>query len=115
MRHLADAPASAMEFLFIQMMLRGAAEGYRWFNLGMAPFSGSETHPLAPLWTRIGALLFQRGGEFYNFQGLRRYKEKFDPVWRPRYLATPGGLILPQVLANVGSLVARGLTGIVRK
>jgi len=115
MRHLADAPASAMEFLFIQVMLRGAAEGYRWFNLGMAPFSGIETHPLAPLWNRIGALLFQRGGDFYNFQGLRRYKEKFDPVWRPRYLATPGGLILPQVLANVGSLVSRGLTGIVRK
>ena len=115
MRQVEDAPPSAMEFLFIRMMIMGATDGYRWFNLGMAPFSGIETHPLAPLWSRIGALLFERGGDFYNFQGLRRYKEKFDPVWRPRYLASPGGLQLPRILANVGSLVSRGLTGIVRK
>ena len=115
MRHVADAPPSVMEFLFIQMMLRGAAEGYRWFNLGMAPFSGIETHPLAPLWSRIGSLLFERGGDFYNFQGLRRYKEKFDPEWRPRYLASPGGLHMPRILANVGSLVSGGLSGMVRK
>jgi len=115
MRHSEDAPPSAMEFLFVQLMLWGAAGGYRWFNLGMAPFSGIETHPLAPLWNRIGALLFERGGEFYNFQGLRRYKEKFDPEWRPRYLASPGGLQLPRVLADVGSLVSGGLSGIIRK
>lgn len=115
MRHSEDAPPSAMEFLFVQLMLWGAAEGYQWFNLGMAPFSGIETHPLAPLWNRIGALLFERGGEFYNFQGLRRYKEKFDPEWRPRYLASPGGLQLPRVLADVGSLVSGGLSGIIRK
>lgn len=115
MRHTEAAPPSAMEYLFIQLMLRGAADGYAWFNLGMAPFSGIEAQPLAPLWNRIGALLFERGGEFYNFQGLRRYKEKFDPEWRPRYLASPGGLLLPRVLANVGSLVSGGLSGIVRK
>jgi phosphatidylglycerol lysyltransferase len=115
MRHSEDAPPSAMEFLFVQFMQRGAAEGYQWFNLGMAPFSGIETHPLAPLWNRIGALLFERGGEFYNFQGLRRYKEKFDPEWRPRYLASPGGLQLPRVLADVGSLVSGGISGLVRK
>ena len=115
MRHREEAPPSTMEFLFVQLMQRGAADGYQWFNLGMAPFSGIETHPLAPLWNRIGALLFERGGEFYNFQGLRRYKEKFAPEWRPRYLASPGGVLLPRVLADVGALVSGGLAGIVRK
>ncbi|MFT3831180.1 MAG: bifunctional lysylphosphatidylglycerol flippase/synthetase MprF [Opitutaceae bacterium] len=115
MRHVEEAPPSTMEFLFIRLMLTGAAEGYRWFNLGMAPFSGIETHPLAPLWNRIGALLFERGGDFYNFQGLRRYKEKFGPQWRPRYLASPGGVQLPRILASVGSLVSGGLAGMVRK
>jgi phosphatidylglycerol lysyltransferase len=41
--------------------------------------------------------------------------EKFDPVWRPKYLASPGGLILPRVLADVGSLVSGGLVGLIRK
>jgi phosphatidylglycerol lysyltransferase len=115
MRERLDAPPGVMDFLFVRLMLYGTADGYRWFNLGMAPFSGIERHPLAPLWNRIGALLFRHGEHFYNFQGLRRYKDKFNPVWRPRYLASPGGLTLPRVLADVASLVSGGLSGIIRK
>jgi phosphatidylglycerol lysyltransferase len=115
MRHVSDAPAGVMDYLFIGLMLRGKAEGYRWFSLGMAPFSGLVQNPLAPLWNRLGALLFRHGEHFYNFQGLRAYKEKFDPDWSPKYLASPGGLILPQVLAQVAALVSGGLVGLVRK
>ena len=78
-----------MDYLFVELMLWGEAEGYRWFNLGMAPLAGLEDRALAPLWNRLGALLFRHGEHFYNFQGLRQYKEKFDPVWEPRYLASP--------------------------
>jgi phosphatidylglycerol lysyltransferase len=45
---------------------------------------------------------------FYNFQGLRAYKQKFDPEWEPRYLAYPGGLRLSRILADVAALVAGG-------
>ena len=48
------------------------------------------------------------GESLYNFQGLRAYKDKFDPAWEPRYLAYPGGLHLPRVLANVSALVEGG-------
>jgi phosphatidylglycerol lysyltransferase len=115
MRHLPDAPAGAMDYLFIHLILLAKEEGFRWFNLGMAPFSGIEQHPLAPFWNRMGALLFRHGEHFYNFRGLRQYKEKFDPVWEPKYLASPGGLILPRVLANIGALVSGGLSGLIRK
>ena len=77
----------------------------------MAPLSGFTTHALAPRWNRFGSLLYRHGEHFYNFQGLRQYKEKFDPEWRPRYLASPGGLALPRILANVASLISRGLKG----
>ena len=43
----------------------------------------------------------------FSFQGLREYKEKFDPVWEPRYLASPGGLRLPRILADVTTLINR--------
>jgi phosphatidylglycerol lysyltransferase len=81
----------------------------------MAPFSGLESRALAPLWTRVGALMYRYGEHFYNFQGLREYKEKFDPVWEPRYLASPGGLALPRVLTSVAALISGGIKGVVAK
>jgi phosphatidylglycerol lysyltransferase len=115
MRYTPVAPPGVMEFLLIELMLWGRENGYRRFNLGMAPLSGIEDRSLAPLWNRVGALLFSRGEPFYNFQGLRQYKEKFDPIWEPRYLASPGGLVLPRILTNVASLISGGLAGVVTK
>jgi phosphatidylglycerol lysyltransferase len=115
MRYSADAPDNVMEYLFVQLMLWGKANGYAEFNLGMAPLSGFENRHLAPLWSRAGALMYRHGEHFYNFRGLRGYKEKFDPVWRPKYLASPGGLVLPRVLANVTALISGGLRGVVAR
>ncbi|WP_434299681.1 bifunctional lysylphosphatidylglycerol flippase/synthetase MprF [Corallococcus exiguus] len=115
MRYQPGSPHGAMDFLFTSLMLWGRGQGFLRFNLGMAPFSGFEARALAPMWNRLGALLFRHGEHFYNFQGLRQYKEKFRPDWAPRYLASPGGLALPGVLAGVASLVSRGLGGVVAR
>jgi len=114
MRQVESAPKNAMEVLFVQLMLWGAEQGYERFNLGMAPLSGLEASPLASLWSRLGRVVYRRGEAFYNFQGLRAFKEKFHPVWEPRYLAYPGGLSLPGVMADVSALVAGGYTRIFR-
>jgi phosphatidylglycerol lysyltransferase len=74
----------------------------------MAPLSGFEHSPVAPLWNRLASFLYTHGEAVYNFQGLRAFKDKFDPVWAPRYLAYPGGLRLPLVLADVSALIAGG-------
>jgi len=108
MRFAHDAPRDVMEALFVSIMTWGKAQGYRWFSLGMAPLSGFETSPVAPLWHRLASFLYAHGEAVYNFQGLRAYKDKFDPVWEPRYLAYPGGLRLPRVLADASALVAGG-------
>jgi phosphatidylglycerol lysyltransferase len=115
MRHLPDGPSGIMDFLFIEMMVWAKAEGYRWFNLGMAPLSGLQNRRTAPLWSRFGAMVFGRGERFYNFRGLHRYKDKFDPEWEPRYIAVGGGIALPLALANVASLISGGLGGVVRR
>jgi phosphatidylglycerol lysyltransferase len=115
MRYGADAPPSAMDALFAELMVWGREQGFRWFSLGMAPLSGFEHHRLAPLWNRLGALLFRYGEHFYNFQGLREWKEKFDPVWEPRYLAAPSALAVPIVLTRVASLVNAGIGGAIAK
>jgi len=115
MRYSPDAPPGLMDYLFVELMQWSKAQGYRWFNLGMAPLSGLQSRRQAPLWNRFGALIFGRGERFYNFQGLHRYKDKFDPEWEPRYLAAPGGIALPVVLTNVASLISGGLSGVVRR
>ena len=115
MRHLPDAPNGTMDFLFTELLLWGRQEGYRWFNFGMAPLSGLDMQADAPLWHRVGNFVYRHGEHFYNFHGLRRYKQKFDPVWTPLYLASPGGIALPAILIDVTALIAGGVTGIVRK
>ena len=108
MRYHRAAPRDVMEALFVHLMQWGKQQGYHWFALGMAPLSGFEQSPVAPLWNRIGAFLYDHGRAVYNFQGLRAYKEKFNPIWEQHYLAYPGGLRLPRILADVSALVAGG-------
>ena len=115
MRYLPGSPHGTMDFMFLQLILWGKQEGYRWFNLGMAPLSGMGEQELAPLWNQVGAFLFRHGEQFYNFRGVRQYKEKFDPVWEPKYLASPAGIALPRILASIGILVSRGIKGVVGK
>lgn len=108
MRHRSLAPRGVMDYLLVELMLWGKQAGYRWFNLGMAPLAGLEGGPLSPLWDRAGAFLFRHGEHFYNFEGLRAFKAKFDPVWSPRYLACPGGAALPFILADIAFLIYGG-------
>ncbi len=115
MRFQPDAGGSVMDFLFAELMLWGRARGFRWFNLGLAPLSGVEPHAFAPAWNRVAALLFRHGELFYNFEGLRSYKAKFDPVWEPRYFAVPGGLATPRILGDVASLTSGGWRGLIGK
>jgi phosphatidylglycerol lysyltransferase len=115
MRHVKSAPNSIMEYLFLELMLWGKEQKYERFTLGMVPLFGLERRRLAPLWSQAGALLFRYGEHFYNFQGLLRFKAKFEPVWEPRYLAAPGGFALPRVLRDVTLLISGGVSGLVAK
>jgi lysylphosphatidylglycerol synthetase-like protein (DUF2156 family) len=108
MRSRPDIPKQAMEVLFTEMILWAKAEGYRTFDLGMAPLAGLENRRLAPLLSRVGAFIYRHGGSFYGFGGLREFKKKFDPVWEPRYLAAPT-FRLPAALGRTALLTTGGL------
>lgn len=108
MRYRVTATPGVMDALFAQLMVWAGERGYAWFNLGMAPLAGLPMTPSSRAWMRAGHFVYRHGEAFYNFQGVRAYKSKFDPVWRPRYLAYPGGLALPRVVTDVASLIAGG-------
>ncbi|MBV9511402.1 MAG: bifunctional lysylphosphatidylglycerol flippase/synthetase MprF [Caulobacteraceae bacterium] len=112
MRYSDEAPKNVMDYLFVELMQWGREQGYEAFEFGAAPLAGLEDRPLAPLMSRVGRLLFERGEELYNFRGVRRYKDKYDPVWQPRYIAAPHKWLIPLLLADVGLLSSGGMAGL---
>jgi len=115
MRYNEAAPKGVIDYMLIECMLWGKAQGFEWFNLGMAPLSGLEEHALAPAWHKIGRMVTRYGEMFYGFEGLRKYKEKFNPVWRPRYLAAPDGIAMAGALLDVTALISGGVRKVLRK
>ncbi|MBS0563086.1 MAG: bifunctional lysylphosphatidylglycerol flippase/synthetase MprF [Proteobacteria bacterium] len=107
MRHLPGQSGVLMEAFFTELILLAKAEGYGHFLLGGAPMSGMPEHRLAPVWARIGTLIYRHGDELYSFEGLRAFKEKFAPVWTPIYLTCPTSLSFPRVLLDLALLVNR--------
>lgn len=108
MRHLPDAPRGTMDFLFARLMQWARDAGCERFSLGMAPLSAVGDNPYARINERLAALAFQYGGRFYNYRGVRHYKQKFQPQWTGAYLAYPRGLWVPGLLIDVAALVAGG-------
>jgi phosphatidylglycerol lysyltransferase len=107
MRYRSDGPR-VMDFLLVSLFLQGKADGYRRFNLGMAPLAWVGEQHGAHARERLARLLFQRGEHWYNFQGLRAYKQKFDPEWVPRYMAYQNAWEWPVAIAYVSALIAGG-------
>ena len=116
MRYLREAPNGVMEYIFVKLMLWGREQGYRWFNLGMAPLSGLQDRALAPLWMRARrARCSATGRTSTTSRGSGSTRTSSAPVWEPKYLASPGGLALPRIVTNVAALIAGGLKGVVPK
>jgi phosphatidylglycerol lysyltransferase len=115
MRAHPQAPKLTMEFMMIGLIQHYKGQGYARFSLGMVPLSGLQPRRGAPLTQRLGSMVFQRGEQLYNFQGLRRFKDKFQPDWEPRYMAVPAGLDPLVALADTAALIAGGLTGLVKR
>ncbi|MDP3854788.1 bifunctional lysylphosphatidylglycerol flippase/synthetase MprF [Phenylobacterium sp.] len=115
MRYVEDGPRRIMDYLFVELIEWGRAQGYQAIDFGMAPLSGLDDRPLAPVLSRVGALIFERGEDIYNFQGVRSYKGKYDPVWRPRYIAAPNRWSIPLILADMGLLTSGGMASLAKR
>lgn len=115
MRHAPDAPKIVMDALLTRLLLHGKAQDYRWFNLGAAPLSGLSASRLASRWNRFGSFLYRRGQNLYRFDGLKAYKDKFDPVWTPYYFVCPPGLDTIRSLFDVTALISGGPLELIRK
>ncbi len=108
MRHTVGAPRGTMEFLFVKLMEAGQRDGFDRFSLGMVPLSGLAARPFAERWHRVGRLVYRLGERFYNFRGLREFKDRFHPEWQPRYIAVPRRVVMPLVINDLTALIGAG-------
>jgi phosphatidylglycerol lysyltransferase len=101
-----DAPPGTADFLVAELLEWGRQAGYQSFNLGLAPHHQSTEPILKPLWDQVGPAIYPHGELFSSFAALRHFKEQFDPVWEPRYLATAPGNKLSLIVQNLATLLA---------
>ena len=114
MRHGPGAPNGVMDFLFVEVALWAKGQGFAIFDLGMAPLSGLRPSRYAPALTKVGHLAYDRGESLYGFRGLRAYKSKFAPDWKPLFIAAPPRVSLPVALMSVALLTSGGVLGLLR-
>jgi len=106
MRHKPGTHWGIMDYLFTRLMLILKDEGYRTFNLGLAPFAGAGRVPSATMTERAVNQLFEHLDWFVHSKGLRQYKVKFEPAWENRFVAYQGG---PFGLARMAIAITRVL------
>jgi phosphatidylglycerol lysyltransferase len=115
MRYNDAAPPGIMRYALIEAMFWARDQGYAWFNLGAAPLSGIRASAVTPTWNQIALAARGVGERYYNFQGVRNFKDWFYPEWEPMYLVSPGGTKRPIILANIATLISGRARGVFRK
>ncbi|MBD3921967.1 bifunctional lysylphosphatidylglycerol flippase/synthetase MprF [Paenibacillus sp. PR3] len=106
MRHRKDL-SGIMDALMVHLLQWAKDQGCSYFNLGMAPLGKVGEYTYSHGGERVARLVFLKGNHFYGFQGIRRFKDKFDPVWEPRYLAYSKKTVFAKTLFQVTRLVSR--------
>ena len=81
--------------------------GYPRFDFGLSALSGIGEQATDPAIERGLHYVFEHINKFYNFKGLHSYKNKYGPVWSPRYLVYPNVGTLPAV----GAALVQANTG----
>jgi phosphatidylglycerol lysyltransferase len=102
-----DVPEGTVDFLFISLLDWAKEQGYKQFNMGMAPLANVGLSRFAFLSEKIAAQIFLHGHFIYHFQGLRKFKEKYTNIWEPKYLAYRRKSSLPVTMAQIALLISR--------
>lgn len=117
MRHIDSAPRGTMDLLFARLLAWGKTSGYQEFSFGMAPLKDvcADSVAHSGSWLKIAAVVAAKAERFYNFRGVREYKEKWQPSWRPRYLLVPARRHALPALIACAVEIAGGVRAVVRR
>lgn len=105
-RYHRDAPKNIVDFMIIDVLQRGRDLGYRWLNLGTAPITGLDNHPLTPIWNRVGVLMYHQSEKIGDILNIRDHDAQYNPSWRPKYIVSPSSDKLPRIFNDIAKLIS---------
>lgn len=95
LRHTKNSLGNINDFLllgFIEVLIE---KGYKRLNMGLCPLVGLTNGDQVEKNGLIDGVLrfaYANGDRFYSFSGLYRFKSKFEPEWRDRFIAYRSGI-----------------------
>ena len=94
LRQTSGSMSNTLDFLLLHFINQAEAAGYKRLNLGLCPLVGLDAADAdkGGLIDNILRFTYENGDRFYSFSGLYRFKSKYEPEWRPRYMAYQGGV-----------------------
>jgi phosphatidylglycerol lysyltransferase len=113
MRYRPASVDGLMEYMVVRICQWGSDQGYVTLNLGMSPLFEVGEHKRANVTERLSRLIYEHGERVYNYRGLQTFKNKFKPVWEPRFMAYqrpwdwPAAILATTGLIRVGSRESR--------
>lgn len=80
-----------MDYMFANIFEYAKENGFKYFNLGLAPLADVGRTKHAFLREKIAYQIFVYGNFVYSFKGLKKFKEKYATRWEDRYIAYKKG------------------------
>lgn len=80
-----------MDYMFANIFEYAKRNGFKYFNLGLAPLADVGRTKHAFLREKIAYQIFVYGNFVYSFKGLKKFKEKYATRWEDRYIAYKKG------------------------
>lgn len=78
------------DFLLTRYIEQLHHDGIQRLNMGLCPLTGIEEEPNT-LINRTLRFVYSNGDRLYSFNGLYKFKAKYQPEWSDRYIAYRGG------------------------
>jgi phosphatidylglycerol lysyltransferase len=93
LRQSKDAPGNSSDFILLAFIKHLDTQGFARINLGLCPLAGlDESDEANSVTNNALRFLYANGDRFYSFNGLKRFKAKYNPEWQSRYIAYRGGI-----------------------
>ncbi|HEX4774915.1 MAG TPA: phosphatidylglycerol lysyltransferase domain-containing protein [Candidatus Saccharimonadales bacterium] len=95
LRHSNKSLGNINDYLLMALIDYSLEKGYEKLNLGLCALVGLDEEPDEEKNRVISNFLsfaYANGDRFYSFQGLYKFKAKYEPEWRDRYIAYQGGI-----------------------